>query len=512
MNFFMRAAGTFNPLNLNPFLWVDAISGEFASTVDNNGSRTPGNVINSATAETGQSLTNAGTLASKGIYNGEGWYMKVGAQFTTGVAADYNFLHNGGDFDVWVTWKQLTAAAGNTRALLNNNGFSNTARGILVYYDNTGSLNAIKLRIGNGAAAVISIDVNNAVVQNTTNTLRITKSGNVVTVYINGVQRGTQTAVLAFSAGDATSTLAISSVTAATVAIYLKDLIILNRALSVSEASSMNGRTFTSVVPDTLNTDIIVGDSNAEGQVPNGSIAAALTGTHNTKIFKLATSAVQNSDYIERLQLAVNQKVLNQNLTLHGGEMRLGYSFASNPITRAILKFGQGSTSASDWTSPSLVYTRWIAIIPRFLEDMYHAHRKKIVLRSMVFWHGANDCQLGDGADYESTIIALVKATIDKFIESTPTFETLVKMRHVVFRTRSGGAGFDATAYNTVITAQTNLGNGSFLAAHPTYNSYYLGSVSYSTEAEPTLDSVHYSNYDTMATQAFNYLSPYSSE
>jgi hypothetical protein len=74
----------FDPLSLSPVLWIDAINGAYVSTVDNNGTRARGNIIDSATAETGQALTNAGTLGSKGIFNGEGFYMEVGAQFQTG--------------------------------------------------------------------------------------------------------------------------------------------------------------------------------------------------------------------------------------------------------------------------------------------------------------------------------------------------------------------------------------------------------------------------------------------
>jgi hypothetical protein len=503
----------FTPLSLGPSLWIDAINGAYVSTVDNNGTRAKGNIINSATAETGQALTNAGTLASKGIYNGEGWYMKLGAEFNTGSVSDYNFLHNGSDFEVWFTYKKLLQVAGNIRALINTNGFSNTAIGFLLYDDNTGGLNTLKLRIGNGTSAVISRDMNGATTQNATNVIRVTKSGNVVTIFVNGIQVGTQTATLSFNAGNASQIMDIASTTAAGIGIYLKDIVMFNRVLTVEEVALMNARTFISIIASPINVDVIYGDSNAEGQAVNSGLPAELSGTHNTLIFKMATAAVQVSDYIEKLQLGINHKILNQTLTISGGEMRLGYSFANPSLSRAILKFGQGSTDATAWTTPSQTYTRWIAIIPEFIDDMLHVHRRTVVLRSMVSWFGANDCQIGDGANYESAVIALVKATIDTFNAASTNFGTVVKMRHVIFKTKSGGSGFDATAYNLVSTAQDNLGAGSFLTAHPSYSTYYLGSVAYSTELATMLpDTIHYADYDGMSTQAYNYLQPFENE
>lgn len=502
------SAPSFDPGSLNPVLWADFQNGTFANSTDNNGTRAKGNLVDSFTAETGQTLSNAGTLASKGIYNGEGIYMKVGAQFTVGDASTFNFLHDGTDFDIFLVYKQITAAASNVRALLLNNGFSNTAKGILFYYDNTSSLNKLKLRIGNGTQTVISIDSsNNAITQNADNKIRINKNGNTVTIYVNGVSVGSHTATNSFGSGDAVATMAIASTTAATVGCYLKDLWIKNAQVTGDDLTNMNARTFTSVTPTALNVDVIIGDSNCEGQAPNSGIANELLGEHNTLVFKMGSSAVLNSDYIENLELAVNNKFLNQTLTQHGIEMRLGYLFEN--ASRGIFKFGLGSTDSAEWASGT-THTRILLQIPRFVTEMLHAHRRTVTVRSIITEHGANDCQAGEGGTYKANMTTAIKDIINQFVTDGAT----VKARIVVFRTRSGGSGFDATAYAAVVAAQTDFGNGSISTDEPSIAGYILGQVSYSTEAYGTIDTIHFNTagYDGMGQSAYDYLSPFSNE
>lgn len=508
---FIGTTSSFNPGSLNPVLWADFQNGTFANSTDNNGTRAKGNLVDSFTAETGQTLSNAGTLASKGIYNGEGIYMELGAQFTVGDASTFNFLHDGTDFDVFFVYKQITASAGNTRALLLNNGFSNTAKGILFYYDNTSSLNKLKLRIGNGTQTVISIDTsNNSITQNADNKIRINKNGNTVTIYVNGVSVGSHTATNSFGSGNAVGTMSIASTTAATVGCYLKDVWIKNAQVTGDDLTNMNARTFTSVTPTAINVDVLIGDSNCEGRATNASIDPSLTGTHNTLIYKMANATVLASDYIERLQLAVNQKFLNQTLTQHSIEMKMGYLFANSAFTRAIFKFGQGSTDSNEWTVGGSTYTKILTGITRYCLEMLHAHRRTVTVRSIIMLHGANDCQSGEGGNYKSNMTTGIKGIIDQFVTEGAT----VKARIVCFRTRSGGTGFDATAYAAVVAAQTDFGNGSIPTDEPSIAAYVLGSVSYSTEAYSTIDTVHYNSaaYDGMGQSAYDYLSPFSNE
>ena len=97
----MREA--FDPSSLSPTLWVNPYRDAYVSTIDNNGTGRKGNIIDSAIARTGQALVTAGTLGSKPIYNGEGWYFEQGSKLTIGTNSTYNFLHNGSNFDIWCT-------------------------------------------------------------------------------------------------------------------------------------------------------------------------------------------------------------------------------------------------------------------------------------------------------------------------------------------------------------------------------------------------------------------------
>jgi hypothetical protein len=506
----------FDPLDLSPqpTLWVDAINGAYTGgTTDNNGTRKRGNLVDSATAMTGQSVVNTGTQASKGIWNGEGFWMKSTAQFTVGAIGDYDFLHNGSNFDVWCAFTQTVAASGNQRALISTNGFSSTAIGFLLYYNNAAGANNLELRIGNGTAAVISRTVAGAITQNALNVIRVTKTGNVVTVFVNGVQVTTQTASLSFSASNSVTALTLSSVTAATATHYMKDVVIFNRALTAGEVTQMNARTFTTITPTACNVYVQLGDSNNDGQQVSSGAGAELQGKHNILSINQANATVGTGDFIELLEMGRNHKLKNGVMTLNGGEMRIGYNFTDPNIKAMILKLGVGSTDATAWTSPNNPYGQWINMINKYIPELYHAHRRTATLRGIIYWHGANDTQAGDGSNYESAMIALAKATIDTWLTHTTNFGAASKARHVIFETKNGtGLSFDAAAYALTHQAQINMGNGSFITANPSYTDRYLGHISHNTDSEGTTDGTHYSNYNTMGNTAVADLSPYQNE
>ncbi len=198
----------FTPAQISPTLWIDCTSSSYISTIDNNGVRGKGNIIDSATAKTGQALTTAGTLGSKPIFNGEGWYFESGAQMSTGTASDYNFLHTCSDFEIFATIFICPVGTSYNRVILCNNGFSNTNRGILLRASNSG-VNQLEFRVGNGSFAFISLTVANALTVNTTNRIRIRRSGSTVTMFVNGTQVATQTISLGPGVGDASTVMNI---------------------------------------------------------------------------------------------------------------------------------------------------------------------------------------------------------------------------------------------------------------------------------------------------------------
>ncbi len=173
------------------------------STIDNNGTRRKGNIIDSAIARTGQAMVTTGTLGSKPIYNGEGWYFEQGSKLTTGTNSTYNFLHNGGNFDIWCTFFICPPATGTYyRALINTNGVSGTANGILVSINSVNGNNSLEVKAGNGSSAFISLSGTNSLITNSTNTIRVIKSGNSAKLFVNGTQVATQTIILPAGAAD----------------------------------------------------------------------------------------------------------------------------------------------------------------------------------------------------------------------------------------------------------------------------------------------------------------------
>ena len=407
MNAISRLGATvkgFNPSSLSPTLFVNPSKDAYACTVDNNGLRQRGNIIDSATASTGQALANLGTLASKPIYNGEGWYFEAGAQMTTGSTSDYNFIHNGSDFDIWVTvFICPTASTTYQRAFICNNGFSTTANGILLRA-NASNNNRLECNIGNGTASFITLTANSALTVNATNTIRVRRSGSNATMYVNGTQVATQTISLSPGTGNAAGTMTLAHFAGATANLYFKDLVIFNRVLTTTEATSMNSRRFQSITPSPINVYLIAGDSNAAGRGVNGSIASDLTTAIPNVFIPNFPASFDTTTYVEKLLLGKNHTTEIANLSVnHGAEMRFGKSMGAIADT-FIIKYGIGSiplvqtTAFGDWNAATAAsyYNNWITkLLVQALNDMVHSHRRTPVFRGFIWLHGANDAVIG---------------------------------------------------------------------------------------------------------------------
>ena len=400
--FEMREA--FNPSSLSPLLWVNPYRDAYVSTIDNNGIRQKGNIIDSATAKTGQALSTIGTLGSKPIYNGEGWYFEQGSKLTTGTNSAYNFLHNGGNFDIWCTVFICPPATGNYyRALLTTNGISDTSKGILVRINSVNGNNSLEVRVGNGTSAFISLNGFNSLIPNATNTLRVTKSGNSAKLFVNGTQAAVQTITLLPGTGDAASTMTLVSNGAASVNVYLKDIMIFNRALTSNEVTEMNSRRFPSIMPTPINVYLLAGDSNSAGRGINSAIASDLTGKIPRTYIPTYGTSLDYTTYLGKLQLGINQTFLLENpSTQHGAEMRFGKSMGAKADT-FIIKYGIGSVplfqnSTGDWnvSSPTSFFNKFTAsVIPQALNDLVHVYRRTPVFRGFIWTHGANDAVVG---------------------------------------------------------------------------------------------------------------------
>lgn len=396
----------FTPSSLSPVLFVNPYQDSFVNTVDNNGTRQRGNIIDSATATTGQALAVAGTLASKPIYNGEGWYFKAGSQMTTGSTSDYNFIHDGSNFDIWCTvFIPPTNSTTYQRAFICNNGFSTTARGILLRANASGN-NRLECNIGNGTASFITLTANSALTVNATNIIRVTRSGSTARMFVNGTQVATQTISLSPGVGNAAGTMTVASTLGVTANLYLKDLVIFNRALTTNEATLMNSRTFASITPTPINVYLLAGDSNCAGRGVNSAIAPDLVGNISGAYISQFTSAYDSTTYVEKLLLGKNQTIPTENpTTQHGSEMRFGKTMGG--VQDAFLiKYGVGSNTVfqrangafADFNvnTTSSSYNRFTTkVIPEALSNLVHCQRRTPVFRGFLWIEGANDALFG---------------------------------------------------------------------------------------------------------------------
>lgn len=390
----------FNPATLFPDLWIDAVHGAYTSTIDNNGTRANGNIIDGATANTGQTITIGGTLGQQPIYNGEGWYFNpvAPAQISIVTTTDFNYLHNGSDFEIYLWYYHSTQTGNGTRGLIYTNGYSSTARGLLLTYDNTGSIDRLNLKICNGSIAVININMDGVLDHDALNKIRILKSGNTVTVFVDGVQVGTQTNT-GWSVSDAAGNLVVFGGSNPGLHLWLYDLVIFDKTLAASEVVSMNARTFETITPTDINVYAFTGDSNCEGYGVNASIASDLTGNvERAYSGTFSTNSTISNTWLGKLLLGTNQNLSTENVaTQHGIEMRFCKAMGSTTTKDLfIVKYGRGSTSLlNDWSTATTVQTQFKNGLQVAYSNLKHIYRRNPVLRGFIWVGGANDAAIG---------------------------------------------------------------------------------------------------------------------
>lgn len=405
MNFFhsilTSQGGAFDPSSLTPFLWLDATSEDYYTSTDN-----LDRLVTVATARTGQSFI---PYAASGdpSFNGEGYYFNsIANGLVSGTVSDYNDFHNGGDFTMYFLWKQLYVGAGHSGGLFADSQAGGTNRGFALLY--TGNTDALTFNISNGTVNAINITAASIVNKNAYNIVKVTKSGNTVTMYTVNIstgivtQRATQTAVQSFSASNAAFPIAVGTLGGAGLQSksYIKHLLMWKRILTASEQLSMEAFLVTQatnvIIPTNINIYITAGDSNDAGRAPNNTLAADLTGVLSpTKIVKFATQNPNSTCNIEYLEAGVNQTVVTEGLTNHGVEMRFGKTMGDI----FIMKYAQGSTfMIADWnvTRNGTNYQRIrTAALVHSIPDVVHVLRRTPVFRGFIWMQGANDSFIG---------------------------------------------------------------------------------------------------------------------
>lgn len=517
------------PISVEPYFWFDGTTNNYFVSSDDN----IGRIYNTGRGREGHfAISNYdGSRAAKPSFNGEGIYFNTVNAVKVGSAANWNGFHNGNNFTIYFSWKQLTATSTTNSFLFTTNNGTSTAIGFSIAYDNRSAqsrTDAIVVTITKGinGQAPISVATNNAVVQNGYNWGKVTYDGTNVRVYTNGTLRSTTSPSFSFVSTTATNTLHIgaSSTLGTGASMYLKHIIMYNSLLSGGDQTSLDswiaGENNFTITPTSASVYIIAGQSNADGRGVNSGISSDLTSKTGAYVYKLYTQNPNSESHWDELQLAVNNQIASGTLTQHGVEMRFMNDLNLTDIQNVfMIKFAVGGTPLAstgdanlDWniSSTGELYDRIrTGVLNNAMNELTHVMRKVPVFRGFIWIQGEGDCVSGRGASYKTNFTNMFNGVVDH-INTTLGIAT-PKMRLFIFRTKNGGsAGFDATDYANVVSAQTDIGSN-YLSDNPSYSGKVQGTTSQTTDDLTLLDALHYdtSSINTMGVRAWTYYQPF---
>jgi hypothetical protein len=226
-------------------------------------------------------------------------------------------------------------------------------------------------------------------------------------MHVNGVQVATQTISASPGVGNAGGVMTLATFAGASANLYFKDLVIFNRVLTTTEATSMNSRRFKSINPEPINVYISAGDSNCAGRGVNSAIASDLIGNIAGAYITKLSASFDTTSYVEKLLLGTNQTIPSEfPTTQHGSEMRFGKDMGAVQDV-FILKYGVGSNTVfqrndgggADFnvnTLNSSYNTMITKVIPQALTDLVHSQRRTPIFRGFMWIEGANDALFGN--------------------------------------------------------------------------------------------------------------------
>jgi hypothetical protein len=507
--------GLATPDQFSPVFWHDFSNPDDYTSLsadDNSGI-----IVDGGTAKTGQTISNFdGTITRKPSFNGEATYFNKSTNLKTGVAGDYNFLHNGNAFDIELVWKQITPTAATNEVIMANSTAAAASRGFAVLVSNTsGKTNALEFYISNGTAFILSFSANNAITSEAYNRVRFRFDGTTFRAFVNGVQVGADATLSGVpSASNSAGALTFGSPSsgAARSQIYLKHVVIFNRVLTSDEVTQLNSWATTEAARVVTVTDanvyIIWGQSNAGGRGLNSAIAADLTGELECKILNTQTSRDNRANW-EFLQVTRNQ-TMETPATYHGPEMRFGKSMGSNCF---IIKEAEGSTRIdTDWQGTKLTQLR--TQLTTAIPEMLHVLRKNFVLRGIIGYQGEGNTGSGLSTGYKQYYYDFLNAVIDHI--SVTNGITVNKCRIVVTRIHASlsYSGMNSTDKANVRTDQAAIVSN-YLTDNPSRVSQVLGLSLVDVDDLPLdTDNTHYTapQYNTIGTRGYNSLSAYVNE
>lgn len=451
-------SGSFIPSNISPDLWMDMVyqygfsnslgqPNTVASPVDQLTSR-------DASAYTSTAI-NSGALYRKPSWNGEGYVFNAYQGFDIGTTSSFKKLHGSAAYTFYYQWTQLpTTAQTNSFPIFETNGttFTNSGIGAKLVYVNSGTTaSTVRYAIYNGAGGTVPFDVtcaaSSVAVSNSSgvggmNTLKVTFTGTVLTIYIKNSIHPTYTSIgtqtvgsPALSSSNSANAMRVGYDGLLTSNLdYKKHLCVFFSTVSGGNTTSLETY-FTaqeSVVTTPTTVPVFLGanhQSNGEGVGVNTDAASdikypALLGSYRYRAYA-SEVAYQNAEpYWGQLELQQHAKSGVPPVTTHGWYARLGFNMnadghpiymvfpcrSSTPIAKSTVSWNWSATTPFDQFS--YFDNTWKQGVSDGLYELVHCMRKLPELRVLYSYQGESDSGVATQLSYRDEQEALINAML----------------------------------------------------------------------------------------------------
>lgn len=538
-------------LTVSIIVWVLPVPYHHVDMVDKStitgGVDNIGRITTAITAKAGNNVTQGtANLINRPSWNGEGIYFNTqGALKQTGATSFFTRFSNGGQFTIYVIFKQLAVGTTHFGPIIDAVNGSSANVGIGMYMDNriaSSRDNNILFFITKGTTPTpIAITSSaDAIVQDAWNVVKVTYDGTTVRLYTSAsggafTEVGNGTPASAFSASNPGNTLNYGNL--ATIGsstgnkMYLKHVYMEDSFMSSGDRTLLDSwaqaMCLENLPVKNANIYMQVGQSNCAGRGLNSGIAAELNGNVGAMIMvpspTPATStpgsgSVSSDSYWSQLTLGTNQTFESVG-TVHGAEMRFGYEMYEFNQNCFIVKYGVGGTpifeqvTYNNWnlTTPTL-YTQAFGLMGTAFDEIIHVFRLTPVWRGLSIMQGETDAILtGAGAVYRANWEDVINAWIDAMVALGYTID---RLRIYFWQiTDVGGAAYNPTEFAAVKAAQAAFPT-TYFANYPSRTANVRDIQTRTTDDISLLDTQHYDSdgQDDRGMIEFNYFKIWANE
>lgn len=523
------------------YLWIDCIDkNQIVGAIDNFT-----RITTQVTPKTLSGLIQkTALLLNRPSWNGEGEYFNTQASMLqAGTTSVYTRFSNGGQFTMFLVWKQLTLATDKVGVLFDAINQSSLNTGIGLYVDNRSSLtrsyalNFVIAKSVGGQAPINAVCANDLIVVNAWNRVKITYNGTNVVITINGSVASTTAPAFSFSASNPGNLLTYGNMfttgTSTGNKMYLKHVYMEDSFLSGADLTSLETWA-TAMCQENLevtdaNIYMQVGQSNCAGRGLNSEIAPELADRVGAVIMwpqpTPATSTpgsgtIHSDSYFQELQLGVSQ-TFESIATQHGMEMRFGYEMHQFNENCWIVKYGVGGTpifeqgTYNNWniTTPTL-YTQAHGLMTTAFDEATHIFRRNPIWRGLSIMQGETDAlasMAGAGAVYKVNWQDVINGWIDVMVAAGYTID---KLRIYFWQiSDAGGFAYDPTEFAAVKAAQAAFPT-TYFADYPARAANVRGIETRTTDDIDFEDTQHYSaaGQDARGVIEFDYYKIWAAE